>query len=57
MAIQPKLMLSGHIHNTEDIINAGTIQLSGYKTIYSNGSVVTDGKFGQLSSNGNILTI
>lgn len=55
--IQPDLCLFGHIHTTEDIINAGTTQLSGYKTIYSNGSVVTDGKFGSLSSNGNILEL
>ena len=55
--IQPKLFLSGHIHNCEDIINAGTLKLSAYDTIFSNGSVVTDGKFGLLSSNGNVLKI
>lgn len=55
--IQPKLCLFGHIHNCEDIINAGYIKHSDYKTIYSNGSVVTDGKFGKLSSNGNIFEI
>lgn len=55
--VKPKLCLFGHIHNTEDIINAGTIKLSDYNTIFSNGSVVTDGKFGKLSSNGNILEI
>jgi Icc-related predicted phosphoesterase len=57
LKIEPKLFLSGHIHNCEDIINAGTLKLSSYKTIFSNGSVVTDGKFGKLSSNGNILEI
>lgn len=57
MNLEPKLVLFGHIHNCENIINAGTMQLSGYKTIYSNGSVVTDGKFGKLSSNGNIFII
>ena len=57
LKIQPKLCLFGHIHNTEDIINAGTVKLSAYTTIFSNGSVVTDGKFGQLSSNGNILEV
>lgn len=56
-AIEPKLCLFGHIHNTVDIINAGTMQHSGYKTQYSNGSVVTDSKFGKLSNNGNILII
>ena len=55
--IQPKMCLFGHIHNCKDIINAGVLQLSKYDTIFSNGSVVTDGKFGTLSSNGNILEI
>jgi Icc-related predicted phosphoesterase len=55
--INPKLCLFGHIHNCEDIINAGTRTLSIRDTIYSNGSVVTDGKFGKLSSNGNIFEI
>lgn len=57
LKIQPKLCLFGHIHNCEDIINAGWTKLSTYSTIFSNGSVVTDGKFGQLSSNGNIFEI
>jgi len=57
LQIEPKLFLSGHIHNNKDIINAGTIKLANYKTIFSNGSVVTDGKFGKLTSNGNILYI
>jgi Icc-related predicted phosphoesterase len=55
--INPKLCLFGHIHNCKDIINAGTRKLSSRDTIYSNGSVVTDGKFGKLSSNGNIFEI
>jgi len=55
--IKPKLCLFGHIHNTEDIINAGTLKLSSYPTVFSNGSIVTDGKFGKLTSNGNILEI
>jgi Icc-related predicted phosphoesterase len=53
--VKPKFCLFGHIHNCEDIINAGVTKLSNYNTIFSNGSVVTDGKFGVLSSNGNIL--
>jgi Icc-related predicted phosphoesterase len=57
LQLQPELCLFGHIHNCQDIINAGTTKLSAYETIYSNGSVVTDGKFGKLSSNGNILEI
>ena len=57
LSMQPDTCLFGHIHNAKDIINAGTVKLSEYKTIFSNGSVVTDGKFGKLSSNGNILEI
>ncbi len=55
--IEPQLCLFGHIHNTEDIINAGYTKLSDYRTTYSNGSVVTDGKFGKITSNGNIFSI
>ena len=55
--LKPKLCLFGHIHNNEDIINAGTMKLSNHNTIYSNGSVVTDGKFGKLSSHGNTFEI
>lgn len=54
---QYKAVLFGHIHNCQDIINQGTMILTGLETIFSNGSVVTDGKFGKLSSNGNIITI
>ena len=57
MQVQPKLCLFGHIHNCEDIVNAGYTKQSYHQTIYSNGSVVTDGKFGKLSSNGNIFEI
>jgi len=52
-----KLVCFGHIHNNKDIINAGTMKLSIQDTIFSNGSVLTDRKFGRLSSNGNILNI
>lgn len=58
LQIKPKLVCFGHIHNCEDIINAGTMTLSAHpETTYSNGSVVTDGKFGRLSSNGNIFNL
>lgn len=57
LKIKPKLSLFGHIHNCEDIINAGTTKLSAYPTVFSNGSVVTDGKFGVLSSRGNTFDI
>jgi Icc-related predicted phosphoesterase len=55
--VKPKLSLFGHIHNCNDILNQGTMQLNGYPTTFSNGSVVTDRKFGVLSSNGNIFEI
>jgi len=55
--VEPILMLFGHIHSNKDIENAGTRKLYGLDTIFSNGSVVTDGKFGKLSSQGNIFEI
>ena len=55
--VNPKFMMFGHIHNCKDIINAGTRTIPGLDTIFSNGSVVTDGKFGRLSSQGNIFEI
>jgi len=57
MEVNPKLCLFGHIHNCQDVINQGTIKLSGLDTIFSNGSVMKDGRFGKLTSNGNILEI
>tara|TARA_R110002124_G_scaffold281430_1_gene455656 strand:+ start:9732 stop:10418 length:687 start_codon:yes stop_codon:yes gene_type:complete len=53
--IKPKLCLFGHIHNYKNIINAGIMKLSICDTLFSNGSVVTDNKFGILTSNGNII--
>ena len=55
--IEPKLITFGHIHNTKGVNNAGTLNLSGLDTIFSNGSCVTDGKMGQLSSHGNIIEL
>lgn len=55
--VNPKLCLFGHIHNFKDIQNQGTRTVTGLRTIFSNGSVVEDRKFGLLSSNGNILEI
>ena len=57
LEMQPTYMCFGHIHNCKDIINAGMLKLSAYDTWFSNGSVVTDGKFGKLTSNGNIFEI
>jgi Icc-related predicted phosphoesterase len=57
MEVNPKLCLFGHIHESGDIINQGTMKLSHLDTIFSNGSVMKDGRFGKLTSNGNILEI
>lgn len=57
LEVQPTYSLFGHIHNTKDIVNAGIQKLSVCNTFFSNGSVVTDGRFGKLSSNGNLITI
>ena len=55
--LQIKLVCFGHIHNCEDITNQGYIKLADHDTIYSNGSIVTDGKFGKINNNGNIFTL
>lgn len=56
--IEPKLFCFGHIHTCRDIINAGYTKLAAYKTIFSNGSCVTDGRFDLgVTSNGNIFEI
>jgi Icc-related predicted phosphoesterase len=55
--IQPKLVCFGHIHNCDNITNQGYIKLADHDTIYSNGSIVTDGKFGQINNNGNIFVL
>lgn len=55
--VKPKYCFFGHIHNTKDIINSGTMKLAGYDTIFSNGAVMCDGKFGKLVSNGNVFEI
>lgn len=59
MKIKPKLHLFGHIHNTQEgLQNAGTTRLSTLpETLFSNGSVVTDGRFGILTSNGNVIEL
>jgi Icc-related predicted phosphoesterase len=55
--VNPKLHCFGHIHNNGDIINAGTRTIPNLNTLFSNGSVVTDRKFGILTSNGNVFNI
>lgn len=55
--INPKLHCFGHIHNNSGLINSGTRTVPYLDTIFSNGSVVTDRKFGMLTSNGNVFNI
>ena len=59
LKLQPKLCLFGHIHNFEDITNAGTTKIYGCQTLFSNGTCVYDGKFGNTNyfNNGNIIEI
>lgn len=56
-AIQPRYHLFGHIHNCKGVVNAGIFRPQDQKTVFSNGSVVTDNKFGQGISNGNTFHI
>ena len=55
LEVKPKYHLFGHIHNSDDCYNQGIREFR--DTIFMNSSVVTDGKFGKLSSNGNIFKI
>ena len=55
--LNPKLVCFGHIHNMTGVINQGYVRFADHNTIYSNGSVVTDGKFGQINNNGNIFEL
>lgn len=54
--LQPKFCLFGHIHNFREVTNAGTKQIVGCRTIFSNGTCVEDGRFDKaITSHGNIL--
>jgi Icc-related predicted phosphoesterase len=55
LEIKPQFHLFGHIHNSKDCYNEGIRKFRDITFI--NSSVVTDGKFGKLSSNGNIFKI
>lgn len=55
MRLNLMLCCFGHIHNNNDILNAGTMNIADCDTTFSNGSVLTDGKFGVISSTGNIF--
>ncbi|MEI6186905.1 MAG: metallophosphoesterase [Alphaproteobacteria bacterium] len=53
-----KLVCFGHIHRFKDCINQGTMTLSGLDTIFSNGSLVEDGRFDKgVINNGNIINL
>ena len=55
--IKPKMCLFGHIHNTKDVYNSGTKKIGGLATIFSNGTCVTDGDRGVITSHGNVLEL
>lgn len=56
--LKPKLVCFGHIHNTDDIRNAGVLKLTGEDIIYSNGSCVTDRRFKEgVTSHGNLFEV
>lgn len=59
LKVNPRAHLFGHIHNCKDIINAGILKLNKHETIFSNGTIVTDGRFGEPDyiNNGNIIEL
>ena len=58
MEVKPTLVLFGHIHNSRTITtNSGMKKIAGLDTIFSNAATVTDGKMGEITSNGNVIEI
>jgi Icc-related predicted phosphoesterase len=55
--VHPKLMCFGHIHSCGDIRNSGTRTVHGKRTIFSNGSCCDDGKWGVITSHGNVIDL
>jgi len=55
--VHPQLVCFGHIHSYKEIRNAGTRTMHGMRTIFSNGSCVDDGKWGAITSHGNVITL
>jgi Icc-related predicted phosphoesterase len=56
LKLEPMFCMFGHIHNCEDITNAGTMQVYGCKTIFSNATCVEDGRFDKgIVSHGNVF--
>lgn len=52
-----KAHLFGHIHNSKNIKNQGFRKLPDLDVVFSNGSVVEDGRQGMLTTNGNIIDL
>lgn len=58
MKLNLKYVMFGHIHNCQDVHNAGTKTIVGCNTIFSNATCVYDGRFDKgLTSYGNKFTI
>lgn len=55
--INPLLHCFGHVHNTKGILNSGVKTIANCRTIFSNASVVEDGKFDKIISHGNLFEI
>lgn len=55
--IKPKYHMFGHIHDArkEPFKNSGIREIPNCRTIFSNGSVCTNGKMDKVTSNGNVL--
>lgn len=53
----PRLSLFGHIHDMDGVKNQGVSYYSRHKTVFSNGSCVTDGNRMGLTSFGNAIEI
>jgi len=53
--VEPQYHLFGHIHNSENCYNEGIRKYG--NTTFINSSVVTDNKFGKLTSQGNIIEL
>jgi Icc-related predicted phosphoesterase len=55
--IKPMAVMFGHIHNGKGINNAGIFIPQEFNTLFSNGSVVADTKFGEVFNQGNIIIL
>lgn len=55
--IEPMIHCFGHVHSFKHIKNAGIMKIESMITEFSNGSCVEDGKQGELSGDGNVLSL